>query len=142
MGVEFSKRTVGRTGGLAVPVNSVTLSDSVVTLVSGGVNAVTYDTSGDSNDAIIPAPNIAGEVLRVALNNATTSVEANFNTDSSGNAFFGTTGSNTIAIASTAGTLVPCFELTSVSTSQWAFTVISSSVDWTISSTTGSTGQA
>ena len=142
MGVEYSKRSVGKTGGLAVPVNSVTLSDSVVTLVSGGVNAVTYDTSGNSNDAIIPAPSIAGEVLRIALNNATTSVEANFNTDSSDNNFFGTTGSNTIAIASTAATLVPSFELTSVSTSQWAITAISSSVDWTISSTTGSTGQA
>ena len=142
MGVEFSKRTVGRTGGLAVPLNSVTLSDSVVTLVSGGVNAVTYDTSGVASDAIIPAPNISGEIIRIALDNATTSVEANFNTDTTGNNFFGTTGSNTIAIATTAGTLAYSFELTSVSTSQWAITAISSSVDWTISSTTGSTGQA
>jgi hypothetical protein len=142
MGDEYFKRSVGKVGGLAVPVNSVTLSDTVVTLVSGGVNAVTYGTSGNSNDAIIPAPNVAGEIMRVTLNNGTTSVEANFNTDTTGNAFFGTTGSNTIAIASTAGTLVPSFELTSVSTSQWAITAISSSVDWTISSTTGSTGQA
>jgi hypothetical protein len=142
MGDEYFKRSVGKVGGLAVPVNTVTLSDSVVTLVSGGVNAVTYGTSGNSNDAIIPAPNVAGEILRISLNNETTSIEANFNTDTTGNAFFGTTGSNTIAIASTAGTLVPSFELTSVSTSQWAITAISSSVDWTISSTTGSTGQS
>ncbi len=142
MGVEYIKRSVGQTGGLAVPVNSVTLSDSVVTLVSGGVNAVTYGTSGISNDAIIPAPNIAGEVLRIALDNATTSIEANFNTDTTGNNFFGTTGSNTISIGTTAGTLAYSFELTSVSTSQWAITAISSSVDWTISSTTGSTGQS
>ena len=142
MGIEYIKRSVGQTGGLAVPVNSVTLSDSVVTLVSGGVNAVTYGTSGISNDAIIPAPNIAGEVLRIALDNATTSIEANFNPDTTGNNFFGTTGSNTISIGTTAGTLAYSFELTSVSTSQWAITAISSSVDWTISSTTGSTGQS
>jgi hypothetical protein len=141
MGVEYNKRSVGQAGGVAHPVNSVTLSDAVVTLAVG-VNAVTYDTSGNSNDAIIPAPKTVGEVIFVALNNGTTSVEANFNTAATGSAFFGTTGSNTIAIASTAGTLVPSFSLASVSTSQWAITAISSSVDWTISSTTGSTGQA
>ena len=140
MGREYSKRAVGTAGGLAVPVNTVTLSTALQTLAVGGVNAVTYDTSGNPSDAIFPAP-APGDVVRVTLNNGTTSLEANFNTDSTGSDFFGT-AFNTITIASTAGTLVPSFELTGVSTSQWAITAISSSVDWTLAASTGSTGSA
>jgi len=140
MGREYNKRAVGTAGGLAVPVNSVTLSTALQTLVAGGVNAVTYDSSGKASDAILPAPGL-GDVVRVTLNNGTTSLEANFNTHTTGSDFFGT-GENTITVASTAGSLVPSFEVTGVSTSQWAFTAISSSVDWTLAATTGSTGSA
>ena len=140
MGREYNKRAVGTAGGVNLPVNTVTLSTALQTLAVG-VNAVTYDTSGNASDAVFPEPQL-GDILQVSLNNGTTSLEANFNTAATDSVFFGTTGSNTIAIASTAGTLVPSFSLTGVSTSQWAITTISSSVDWTISSTTGSTGQA
>ncbi len=139
MGREYNKRSVGTAGGVSLPVNSVTLSTALVTLAAG-FNAVTYDTSGNASDAAFPVPR-PGDVLRVSLNNETTSLEANFNTAATGSVFFGTTGSNTITIASTAGSLTPYFELTGVSTSQWAL-IQSSSVDWTVSATTGSTGQA
>jgi hypothetical protein len=139
MGFEYNKRKVGKPGSIVLPVNSVTLSTALQTLAIG-MNAVTYDTSGVASDAAFPVPQ-PGDVLRVSLNNGTTSLEANFNTAATDSAFFGTTASNTITIASTAGSLTPYFELTGVSTSQWAL-IQSSSVDWTVSSTTGSTGQA
>jgi hypothetical protein len=141
MGIEYNKRAVGSQGGLALPVNAITLSSAVQTLAVGGLNAVTYDSSGNASDVLIPAPDRAGQVIRVVLNNATTSLEANFNTFSTatGKEFFGSTN-NTITIASTA-VVAPSFELVSVSTSRWAVTAISSTVDWTFSATTGSTGQ-
>ncbi len=137
MGREYNKRAVGTAGGLAVPVNTVTLSSAVVTLAVGGVNAVTYDTSGNPSDALLPQPNL-GDVVRVALFNDTSSVEANINTDTSGSVFFGTTA-NTITIGATA-TLNALLELTAISTAQWAVTGLSSTVHWTFSATTGSTG--
>lgn len=145
MGREYNKRAVGTAGGIAVPVNSVTLSDTAVTLAVGGVNAVTYGTSGNSNDALLPAPNV-GDVVRVIMNNATTSLEANFNTDSTGSVFFGTTA-NTITANSTANDS-SAFELIAVSTSQWGIVSLSvngttgaTHMDWVLSATTGSTGQ-
>ena len=138
MGREYNKRAVGTAGGLAVPVTTVTLSTALQTLAVG-VNAVTYDTSGNASDAQFPAP-VSGEILSVALNNGTTSLEANFNTDSTGVTFFGST-LNTITADSTANANTS-FELTAVSTSQWAVTAISSTIDWVFAATTGSTGQS
>lgn len=139
MGFEYSKRAVGRSGSVAVPVTSVTLSTALQTL-GAGFNAVTYDTSGNPSDALIPAPTQVGEVVRVALFNDTTSVEANFNTAATGSKFFGTTA-NTITSAATA-TLNAGFELTALSTSQWAVTALSATSHFTFTSTTGSTGQS
>lgn len=141
MGVEYNKRAVGQGGGITLPVNTVTLSSAAATLLTYGVNAVTYDSSGSASDAIIPGPKRAGDVVAVVFNNGTTSLEGNFNTSSTGVTLFGST-LNTITAASTGGSLVPHFELVAVSTSEWALTSISSTVDWTIAATTGSTGQA
>lgn len=139
MGIEYNKRPIGQTGGLAVPVNSVTLSTAAQNLAVG-INAVTYDTSGVASDMILPAIKSVGEVVSVAVNNATTSLEANINTASTATTLFGSTF-NTATVASTAGSLVPAIEFTSVSTTQWAITYLSSTVDWTLAATTGSTGQ-
>ena len=79
MGREYSKRPVGTAGGLHLPANSATLGSSAVTLTAG-LNVITYDSSGAASDMILPAPHV-GEVLKVVMNNGTTSLEANVNTD-------------------------------------------------------------
>ncbi len=139
MGREYNKRAVGTAGGLAVPVNSITLTDVAQTLAVGGVNAVTYGTSGIANDMLLPPPN-SGDVVRVALFNDTTSIEANINTDSTTSDFFGTAG-NTVSIATT-GVLGASLEFVAISTAQWAVTVLSATAHWTFAATTGSTGQS
>ncbi len=138
MGREYNKRAVGSGGGLAIPVNTITLTDVAQTLAVGGVNIVTYGTSGNANDLLLPQPKL-GDVVRVAVFNDTTSVEANINTDSSGSVFFGTTA-NTVVIGATA-TLNASIEVVGMSTTQWAVTALSSTVHFTFSATTGSTGQ-
>ena len=140
MGVEQFSRPVFSPKNLAVVTSTVTLTDVAATLASEGVVFVTYGTSGNSNDAIIPTPDFAGAQLKVVLDNNTTSIEANFNTDSTGNVFFGSSF-NTIAIASTANDTT-FFGLTGFSTSQWAITSLSSTIDWTLSAGTGSTSQS
>ncbi len=140
MGIEYAKRPVGQSGSVALPVNAVTLSSAVQTLAVG-VNAVTYGTSGLASDMLLPAIKTVGEVVVVSLNNGTTSLEANINTASTAVTLFGSTF-NTATVASTAGSLLPAVEFTSVSTSQWAVTNISSTADWTFAGSTGSTGQA
>jgi len=138
MGQEYNKRAVGQGGGLAVPVNSITLSDVAQTLAVGGVNIVTYPTSGVSADLLLPAPQV-GSVVRIAVFNDTTSVEANINTAATGSKFFGTTA-NTMTIGATAA-LNASVELVGMSTAQWATTSLSSTGHFTFTSTTGSTGQ-
>lgn len=139
MGVEYSRRSVGQAGGVAEPVTAVTLSSAAATL-SLGVNAVTYGTSGLASDMLLPDIGAVGQRVVVALNNGTTSLEANINTGSTGSVFWGSTF-NTATIASTAGSLVPHIEFVAVSTSQWAVASISSTADWTLAASTGSTGQ-
>jgi hypothetical protein len=140
MGREYNKRAVGTAGGLAGPISSMTLTDVAQTL-SLGFTAVTYGTSGVSADVLVPEPAAVGDQIGVAVSNGTTSLEANFNLPTTGSVLFGTTF-NTLAVASTAGSIAPSFSLVAISTSQWALASISSTVDWTISATTGSTGQA
>ena len=140
MGVEFSRRAPFSPKNLAVVTSTVTLSTAVQTLASEGVAFVTYGTSGNPSDAIIPDPDYAGAQLTVVLDNNTTSVEANFNTASTGNVFFGST-LNTITVDSTLNDTLS-FQLTGFSTSQWAITAISSTIDWVLSASTGSTGQS
>ncbi len=140
MGLEQFSRPVFSPKNLAVVTSTATLTDAVITLPSEGVAFITYGTSGNSNDAIIPTPDFKGAQLTVVLDNNTTSIEANFNTDSTGNVFFGSSF-NTIAVASTANDTV-FFGLTGFSTSQWAITSLSSTIDWTLSAGTGSTGQS
>ena len=139
MGIEYNKRAIGRTGGLVEQLSTATLSTAAVTLARG-VNAITYGTSGNASDMLLPDIKSVGEKVTVVVNNGTTSLEANINTGTTGSVFFGST-LNTVTIASTAGSLVPHIEFVAVSTSQWAITSISSTVDWTLSATTGSTGQ-
>lgn len=142
MGREYSKRPVGFAGGINIPINSVTLSDAVQTLADEGINLVTYGTSGNSNDMILPKPSLVGQVVKVVVDNQTTSLEANLNTDSTGNLFWGSTN-NTITIAADeAVTDVPFLEFTAATTSQWAVTAMSSTGHWAFSLSTGSTGQS
>lgn len=144
MGIEYSKRAVGQAGGVVLPVNTASLSSAAVTLAVG-VNVITYDSSGAASDMILPSPQ-AGSVLKVVMNNGTTSLEANVNTDATGNTFFGSTF-NTITANSTANDS-SAFELVGVSTSQWGIVSLSvngttgaTHMDWALSGTTGSTGQ-
>ena len=146
MGREYSKRAVGTACGLAVPVNSVTLSDVAVTLAVGGVNAVTYNASGNSSDMVLPPP-ITGDVVRVIMNNGTSSLEANINTEATGSFFFGT-AFNTITALSTANDSA-AVELIAVSTAAWGIvslsvngTTAATHMDWALSATTGSTSQS
>lgn len=139
MGVEKFKRPILGTQGFAEVTETATLSTAVQTLASEGISFVTYASSGKASDAIISAPNRAGVRKTVVLDNQTTSLEANFNTASTGSVFWGTTN-NTITAASTVNDPT-FFELVAVSTSQWALVNLSSTVDWTLSATTGSTGQ-
>ena len=115
------------------------MSTALSTLTNEGVSFVTYDTSGQSNDAEIPDPSYAGVRKVVILDNQTTSLEANFNTDSTGSVLFGSTF-NTITAASTANNPIS-FGLIAVSTDQWAVEFLSSTGDWTLAASTGSTGQ-
>ena len=140
MGVEKFKRPVLGTQGFAEAVESVTLSTAMKTLAGEGVSYVTYSSSGAASDAVIPNPNRAGVRKIVVLDNQTSSLEANFNTASTGNVFWGTTA-NTITAASTANNPIS-FELIGKTTSQWALVTLSSTVDWTLSASTGSTGQS
>lgn len=142
MGVEYHRRPVGFIKGFAVPVSTATLADAHTTLANYGVNAVVYGTSGVSNDMVLPAPSHVGQVVSVVVDNQTTSLEANINTDSTGNLFWGSTN-NTITIAADkAVTDVPFLEFTAISTSQWAVTALSSTGHWAFSLSTGSTGQS
>ncbi len=145
MGKEYFKRPVGVAGGVHLPSTSATLGSTAVTL-SAGLNVITYDSSGAASDMILPSPHV-GEILKVVMNNGTTSLEANVNTDATGNTFFGSTF-NTITANSTANDS-SAFELVGVSTSQWGIVSLSvngttgnTHMDWSLSATTGSTGQA
>ena len=141
MGVEKEYRPVLGSEGFLVPTETVALSTAVQTLAGEGVSFVTYGTSGDPNDAIIPAPFYAGQQMTVVLDNQTTSLEANFNTatTAAGEDFFGSTF-NTITVTSTINSNI-FFSLTAASTAQWALTNLSSTVDFSLTATTGSTGQ-
>jgi hypothetical protein len=139
MGVEKFKRPVLGTQGFAEVTEAVTLSTAVQTLANEGISFVTYASSGKASDALIPGPNRVGVRKIVVLDNQTTSLEANFNTASTGTVFWGTTA-NTITAASTVNNPIS-FELIGKSTSQWALVTLSSTVDWTLSASTGSTGQ-
>jgi len=142
MGREYHKRPVGFAGGLSVPLNTVSLGTAVQTLANEGVNLVTKGTSGVANDMILPAPSIKGQVVTVAVDNQTTSLEANLNTESTGVLFWGSTvNTATIGVDETVS-ISPFIEFTAASTSQWAVTGLSSTGQWTFSLTTGSTGQS
>ncbi len=148
MGQEYSRRAPSSPKNLVLVTSTATLTDAVVTLPSEGIAFVTYGTSGNSNDAIIPTPDYKGAQLQVVLDNNTTSLEANFNTatTATGNDFFGSTF-NTITANSTANE-TSSFSLVAVSTARWAITSLSvnattaaTHMDWVLAATTGSTGQ-
>jgi len=138
MGIEYNKRSVGKTGGVAVQVNSIASAAAAATLVLG-VNAVTYATSGVAADLLLPEVLNIGEKISVMVTNGTTSLEPNINTATTGSVFFGTTN-NTVTVASTVNAN-SSIEFVAVSTSQWGVATISSTVHWTFAATTGSTGQ-
>ncbi len=149
MGKETFARPVFSPKNLAVVTSTVTLTDVAATIASEGVVFVTYGTSGISNDVIIPTPDFQGAQLQVVLDNNTTSLEANFNTATTGaaNDFFGSSF-NTITANSTDNE-TSSFSLVAVSTAKWAITSLSvnattaaTHMDWTLSATTGSTGQS
>ena len=126
---------------------TITLGTAMQTLSNRGVSFVVYDTSAQPNDAVIPDPDFIGQTKYVLLDNQTTSLEANFNLGSTARVLWGTTF-NTLTVNSTAND-APAFQLIAVSTSQWALlnrtanlSTAALSVDWALSATTGSTGQA
>lgn len=142
MGREYHKRPVGFSGGLNVPLNSVTLSTDPQTLADEGVNLVVYDTSGQANDMILPKPSIVGQVSSVVVDNQTTSAEANLNTHTTGALFWGSTNNTATIVVTSTDPDVPFIEFTAATTSQWAITGLSSTGHWTFSLSTGSTGQS
>lgn len=128
-------------------ISTATLSTAAATLVEESLNLITVDSSGQPNDAIIPDPTKRGLKLAVAVDNQTTSEEANFTLASTGNTLFGTTF-NTINLDTTVGNNF--FDLTAASTSQWVVTNLSGpepatstgtsgQKHWTFANTTGST---
>lgn len=134
-------------GGFAEKVESVTLSTAMKTLTNEGVSFVTYATSGKASDAVIPNPSYPGVRKTVILDNQTTSLEANFNLATTASVIWGTTF-NTITVASTANDS-PAFTLIARTTGSWALeswtanaSTGATSVDWSLSATTGSTGQS
>ncbi len=146
MGREYSRRAPFSPKNLALVGSTMTLTDIAQTLPSEGVVFVTYGTSGQSNDGLIPVPDYQGAQLTVVLDNNTTSLEANFNLASTGSVLWGSTF-NTITAASTANE-TSSFSLVGVSTAQWAVTSLSAnastaatSLDWTVAATSGSTSQ-
>lgn len=141
MGKEYFPRAVGFGKGFSVPVNTITLSSAAQTAQGYGVNLVTYASSGVANDLILPDPPAVGNVMQIVLDNNTTSAEANINTNSTGQVFWGTTF-NTVTVATTGGDGLISLELTAATTASWAVTGISSTAQWTFSATTGSTGTA
>jgi len=138
MGIEYNKRSVGKTGGVAVQVNPITAAAGAATLTLG-VNTVNYASSGVAADLLLPEVSTVGEKISVLVTNGTTSLEPNINTATTGSVFFGTT-SNTVSVASTVNAN-SSIEFVAVSTSQWGVATISSTVHWTFTATTGSTGQ-
>ena len=130
-------------GDLILPAENVTTTGAADTLTNHGVSFITYGSSGVAGDIILPAP-IRGAVKEIYVNNATTSVELNINTNHEDNTFWGTTYNTvTISAASTgspggtpAGTAY--LRLVGHSTTQWAITV-GSTFNWDFSGSTGST---
>jgi len=120
-------------------VNTATLGSSAVSLKTG-YNFVTYGTSGVANDMLLPNISYKGQQVSVSVDNNTTSVEANVNTATTSDTFWGT-AFNTATIATTGDDGIPSLGLTAVTTAAWGITGISSSGHWTFSATTGSTGQ-
>lgn len=124
---------------LGVPVNTASLSSAAVTPAVGHT-FVTVATSGKSNDVILPITPFKGAQITLVVDNQTTSAEANINTPSTGNLFWGTTN-NTATIVVTSTNTDNAFIEFSAASSQWAVTDMSSTGHWAFSLTTGSTGQ-
>ncbi len=151
MGNEYNKRAVGQAGGLVEPVETVTLGSTSITVNNNGVTFATYGSSGVAADMILPDPTSAGVYKSIFVDNQTTSLEANINTSSTAivNVFFGSTF-NTATLNSTAID-APVLNLVGVSTSQWAIVSLGAfnttgagdaATVWSLSATTGSTGQS
>lgn len=125
---------------LGVNVATATLGSSAVSLKADYYNFVTYGTSGVANDMLLPNISYKGQQVVVVVDNNTTSIEANINTGATGDVFWGTTF-NTATIGTTGEDGGVSIELTAVTTAAWAVSGMSSTGHWTLSATTGSTGQ-
>lgn len=146
MGKEYSKRPTFSPESRAYPVNTATLSSAAVTL-KRGLNLITYSSSGKASDMLLPDPGFIGEEIIVLVDNQTTSLEANINTGATGQLFYGTTF-NTATVATTAIDAIP-IQLVAATTAQWAVlsypalpaSTAAYGVGWSLSASTGSTGQ-
>lgn len=136
-------KTLTLTSGLRLPVENVNTAAAAPTLSPVGVSFITYGTSGQPGDVILPNPPAAGIVKHIFVVNNTTSVELNINTRSSASPFFGTTyNTATISAASTgspggtpAGSAY--LGLVAQSTDVWAV-FPGSTFNWDFSASTGS----
>jgi hypothetical protein len=168
MGKEYFKRqlmtagtTAGSTSGsvgnlrvggnLVVPAESITGTAGNNTLSDHGVSFLTVATSNLGNDFVMPAPPAAGAVKYVFVNFATTSGDE-FSlhagatvAGSSANVWFGTTANTITGNAIAAATIPvggsPGLLFIGVSTSQWAVSILGSTVLFNLTASTGSTSQ-
>lgn len=139
MGREQFDRPVFAENGFIENTETVTLSSAMQTLSDHGASFVTYPTSGKPNDAVIPDPPFTGATKYIAVNNQTTSLEANFNLNTTARTFFGSTN-NTVTVNATGVTAA--LALIANSTSSWAVVSQSDASHWAYSASTGSTGQS
>lgn len=138
-------------GDFTVPVESLTGTAANQTLLDHGVSFLTVATSNLGNDFVMPAPPRAGAVKYVFVNFDTTSGDE-FSlhagatvAGSSANVWFGTTANTITGNAIGAGTIPvggsPGLLFVGVSTSQWAVSILGSTVLFNLTASTGSTGQ-
>lgn len=134
-------------GALRLPTETITTTTVAQTMSADGVSFITYGTSGKPSDVIIPVPPFAGAVKYVFVQNNTTSVELNLNTNATANTFWGTTFNTAVVSAASTGSPggtpggTVALTLIGASTTQWAL-VAGTTFNWDLSASTGSTATA
>lgn len=164
MGQEYFKRglftansttqfagSIGLQAGLNFPIESLTGTAANQSLAADGVSFLTVATSNLGNDFVLPNPPAVGAIKLVFVNFDTTSgdefsLHAGGTVAGSSDAvFFGTTANTITGNAIGAGTIPvggsPGLLLIGVTTSQWAATILGSTVLFNFTASTGSTSQ-
>lgn len=139
-GVEFSTFNAE---GVRVFTEAVTLTGALSTLSAEGLSFITNaaTATGSGRGSVIPNPPQAGAEKRVVVDNQTTSLQVAFFLASTGASFFGSTNNTaTVAVDSTDTDQIPWLNLVGRTTGEWALQ-LSSTAHWSLSKSTGSTGQ-